>query len=241
MGAGPWQVEAVWRWEAATKSPRSLHGAGFWCCWMQTEASCRFPWVPLGFHPVFFSLVNICCDAGPGWQQCFWSPSPCKRLKALGAHPVLGSWPSTAPSWATSSRCGVDPGSPGHPVPAASAPAAPCNLLQPPAPSLPRRKFLPGLPFNRAGWHQQQQQQGGRRRCCPRDPKHCSGALGGTSYVPGVAAVTPGRAIPSPWVPGCPWSCGCKAGVSRGLLPRAGSPAAREAGHQCEAAPGPSG
>lgn len=88
LGAGPWQVEAVWRWEAATKSPRSLHGAGLWCCWMQTEASCRFPWVPLGFHPVFFSLVNICCDAGPSWQRCFWSPSPCKRLEALGAGPA---------------------------------------------------------------------------------------------------------------------------------------------------------
>lgn len=80
LGAGLWQVQAVWRWEAATKSPRSLRGAGLWCCWMQAEASCRFPWVPLGFHPVFFSLVNICCDAGPGWQQRFWSPSPCKRL-----------------------------------------------------------------------------------------------------------------------------------------------------------------
>lgn len=204
MGAGPWQVEAVWRWEAATKSPRSLRGAGFWCCWMQTEASCRFPWVPLGFHHVFFSLVNICCDAGPSWQRCFWSPSPCKRLEALGAHPVLGSWPSTAPSWATSSRCGVDLGSPGHPVPAASAPAAPCNLLQPPAPSLPRRKFPPGLPFNRAGWHQQQQQPAREEAMLPQGPKTLLWGSRGHLVCPWGGCSNPGQGDSfslGPWLP----------------------------------------
>lgn len=202
---------------------------------MQAEASCRFPCVPLGFHPVFFSLINICCDAGPGWQRCFWSPSPCKRLEALGAGPAqhpAGRPPPDA-GWiraALAILCQLPR--------LLLLPAICCSRLLRASPggNSPR-----GSPLTVQDGTSSSSSQRGRRRCCPRDPKHCSGALGGTSYVPGVAAVTPGRAIPSPWVPGCPWSCGCKAGVSRGLLPRAGSPAAREAGHQCEAAPGPSG